>query len=62
MFDLTKAYNSLLTRMTERHTQRLWMRMSQEEPWTLWGFNAVQFGDKPDAALLYVAAERASEN
>ena len=62
MFDLTKAYNSLLTGMVERHCRRMWMRLSPEDPWCLWGFNTVQFGDMSAAALLSVAVEKASEN
>ena len=38
------------------------MRFSPEEPWQLSGFNTVQFGDRPAAALLSVAVEKASEN
>ena len=37
------------------------MRMSVKDDWELWGFNVVQFGDKPAAALLSVAVEKASE-
>ena len=33
MYDLTKAYNCLLTRMIERHKRSLWMRCSQDEEW-----------------------------
>ena len=55
MYDLTKAYNSMQTDEVERHCRRFWMRMSAEDKWELWGFNVVQFGDKPTAALLSVA-------
>ena len=37
------------------------MRLSVDDEWEVWGFNVVQFGDKPAAALLSVAVEKASE-
>ncbi len=61
MYDLTKAYNSMKTDEVEIHCRRFWMRFSAEEDWELWGFNVVQFWDKPAAALLSVAVEKASE-
>ena len=35
--------------------------VSAEDKWVLWGFNVVQFGDNPAAALLSVAVEKAAE-
>ena len=37
------------------------MRLSRNDDWELFGFNTVQFGDRPAAALMTVAVERASE-
>ena len=62
MYDLTKAYNSMQTDEVERHCRRFFMRTSTEDKWDLWAFNVVQFGDKPAAALLAVAVEKASES
>ena len=62
VYDVTKAYNSMKTRQVERHVWRLWMRLSSEEDWQVYGFNTVQFGDRPAAALLTVAVEKAVEN
>ena len=62
LFDFTIAYNSILTGLVERHTCRFWMKISQEEEWCEYAFNVVQFGDKPAAAIMQIAVERASEN
>ena len=62
MYDLTKAYNSMETDQVERHVHRFWMRLNVEDPWEIWGFDCVQFGDRPAAALLSVAVEKASDN
>ena len=52
VFDLTKAYNSLLTGMVEKHLRRLIWRFSPEEPWQDFGFVVVVFGDRPAAQFL----------
>ena len=49
------------TEDVERHCRRFYMRTSTENDWDLWGFNVVQFGDRPAAALLTVAIEKTSE-
>ena len=38
------------------------MRTSQDEDWSEYAFNVVQFRDKPAAALMQISMERASEN
>ena len=62
VFDFTKAYNSLKTGLVERHTRRMWMRPSPDKPWKEYGMNTVQFGDKPAAALMTIAVQKASES
>ena len=53
VFDITKAYNSIKTRMVERHLQRFWFRENPAtDDWKIYGFNCVQFGDRPAAALM----------
>ena len=37
------------------------MRFSTEEPWQQYGFDRLQFGDRPAAALMSIAVERASK-
>ena len=61
VFDYTKAYNSIQTGTVECHLRRLWMRFSKDEPWQQYGFDRLKFGDRPAAALMSVAMERASE-
>ena len=61
VYDLTKAYNSIKTTLVERHVHRLWFHKSESEPWLQYGFNTVQFGDHPAAAIMSLAMERASE-
>merc|ERR1712105_419046 len=44
------------------HLRRLWFRQDpKHEEWKVYGFNCVQFGDKPAAALMTIAIERAAE-
>ena len=47
VFDLTKAYNSLLTGIVEKHLRRLIWRFSSDQDWQDFGFVVVAFGDKP---------------
>ena len=61
MYNFTKAYNSIKTTMVERHVRRLWFHKSEKEPWTQYGFNTVQFGDWPAAAIMSLAVEQAAE-
>merc|ERR1712030_80592 len=62
IFDITKAYNSIKTGLVEKHLRRLWFRQDpKHEEWKVYGFNCVQFGDKPAAALMTIAIERAAE-
>ena len=52
VFDLTKAYNSLITGLVEKHMRRVIWRLSPSEPWQDYGFTVVGFGDIPAATLL----------
>ena len=45
--------------LVERHVCRLWFHRSESEPWLQYGFNTVQFGDRPAAAIMSLAVERA---
>ena len=55
VFDLTKAYNSMLTGIVEKHLRRLVWRFSPDEPWQDFGFVTVAFGDRPAATFLELA-------
>ena len=62
VFDITKAYNSIKTGLVERHLWRFWFRENPEsDDWKIYGFNCVQFGDRPAAALMTIAVEKAAE-
>ena len=52
VFDLSKAYNSLLTGITEKHLRRLIWRFDPNEEWQDFGFVVVAFGDKPAGEFL----------
>ena len=55
VFDITKAY-SIKTGLVEKHLRRLWFRENpQLDDWKVYGFNCVQFGDRPAAALMTIA-------
>ena len=54
VFDLTKAYNSLITGPVERHLRRFIWRFSPNETWREFAFDRVAFGDLPSANLLEI--------
>ena len=54
VFDLTKAYNSLLTGPIEKNLRRFVWRRSPDEEWEDWAFDCVAFGDLPAANFLEI--------
>ena len=47
----------------EKHLRRLWFRVNpQHDDWKIYGFNCVQFGDRPAAALMTIAVEKAAKS
>ena len=62
IFDISKAYNSIRTGLVEKHLRRLWFHFNPQEEWKLFGFNCVQFGDRPAAALMKIAVEMAADS
>ena len=62
IFDISKAYNSIRTGLVEKHLRRLWFHFNPQEEWKLFGFNCVQFGDQPAAALMTIAVEMAADS
>ena len=62
IFDISKAYNSIRTGMVKHHLIRLWFCFNPQEEWRLFGFNCVQFGDQPAAALMMIAVEKAADS
>ena len=55
VFDLTKAYNSLVTGPVERNLRRFVWRFNMDEDWCDYAFDCVAFGDLPAANLLEIA-------
>ena len=61
IFDITKAYNSIRTGIIEKNLRRFWFRQDLQDEWRTFGFECVQFGDRPAAAIMTIAVERAAE-
>ena len=62
VFDITKLYNCIKNGLVERQLWRFWFRENPEtDNWKIYGFNCVQFGDRPAAALMTISMEKAAE-
>ena len=60
VFDITKAYNSIKTGIVEKNLRRFWFCQDPQDKWRMFGFECVQFGDRPAAAIMTIAVERAA--
>ena len=58
MYDLSKAYQSIKTGLTERHLRRFLFRFSPLEPFKSFAYDAVTFGDDPAACALELCKNR----
>ena len=57
--DITKAYQSILTGMLEKHLRRVVWRFGKKgEPWRIFGFMVVTFGDRQAAVILEIVIRR----
>ena len=56
-FDLSKAYNTLRTGLTERHLRRFVWRFSPNEQWMDFALDRVHFGDQCAATQLEVGKD-----
>ena len=56
-YDLSKAYNSMKTGLTERHLRRFVWKFADESDWTDYAFDVVHFGDRSAACQLEVAKD-----
>ena len=56
-YDLSKAYNSMKTGLTERHLRRFVWKFADESDWTDFAFDVVHFGDRSAACQLEVAKD-----
>ena len=61
IFDNTKAYNSIRTGIIEKNLRILWFCQDPQDEWRTFGFECVQFGDRPAAVIMTIAVERAAE-
>merc|ERR1712112_725435 len=61
IFNITKAYNSIRTGIVEKKLRRFWFRENPQDNWKTYGFECVQFGDRPAAAIMTIVVERAAE-
>ena len=56
VWDLTKAYNTVKTFEEEKHMRRLvWRWGDTSSPWTVYGIDAMHFGDRCATCGLKVA-------
>ena len=62
IFDIMKGYNSIRTGIVEKNLRRFWFRQDPQEDWKTYGFECVQFGDRPATAIMTIAVERAAES
>ena len=54
-YDLSKTYHSLKTGPREKHLRRFLFRLSSNESWEVYRYDAVAFGDRPTAVALELA-------
>ena len=62
VWDLTKAYNTVKTFPEELHMRRLvWRWGESDQPWTVFGINAMHFGDRCATSGLKVSLNKVAE-
>ena len=57
-WDYSKCYNSMKMTKKEHHCRRFVWRLDQNEPWKVYGIDAMHFGDKCAAIGLDVAKKK----
>merc|ERR1712082_90888 len=60
-FDLSKAYNTLRTGLTERHLRQFLWRFDHEGPWLDLALDRVHFGDRSAASQLEVGKDMVAD-
>ena len=60
-FDLAKAYNTMITDLTELHLRRFVWRWDENSPWIVYGIARVHFGDVPAACFLEISKKKTAE-
>ena len=61
VYDLSKAYNTMRTGITERHLRRFVWRWSLSSPWIDFAIDRVHFGDVGAACQLEVSKKKVAE-
>ena len=57
--DVTKAYYSMETGLVEMHLRRvIWRDCETDEPWKIYAYVVVSFGDRPAAVLLEICIRK----
>ena len=57
VFDLSKAYQSMFTGEKEKYLRRIVWRFNPEDPWEIYGFLRVTYGDRIAACALEVTKD-----
>jgi len=60
-YDLSKAYNTMKTGMTERHLRRFVWRFAEDSPWLDFAIDTVHFGDRPAACQLEISKKKIAQ-
>ena len=61
LFDLSKAYNTMVTGVVEKHLRRFVWKFEEDAEWQDYGIDRVHFGDTPAACLLEVSKQKVAE-
>ena len=61
MYDLSKAYQTLVTGPMERNLQRFVWQADPSSPWEIYAYDWVTFGDLIAALVLELAKEMVSQ-
>ena len=61
MYDLSKAYQTLVTGPMERNLRRFVWRESPDQPWEIYSYDRVTFGDLIAALLLELAKDMVAQ-
>ena len=57
-YDLAKAYNTMITGLTERHLRKFIWKFEEDGPWIDLAIDRVHFGDRPAACELEVSKKK----
>ena len=61
-YDLSKAYQSIMTGSLELHLRRVVFREDPKQPWKTYGYGSVTFGDDPAACALELCKNKTARD